>query len=336
MYYKVNTLARLKFFKGSSSRLDFEQTPFSEGSFHLTTDDGVLYLDYIDDIDGEHKRLPVNQSKFVDKNITPTNLNNGNTTGSLRGINTLAEDESYAMGINAFAIGDGTKASGENSFVRGKYNIADENGEYNTIVGNGDADSNRKNIHTLDWEGNAWFSGDIYIGSTSGLNKDEGSKKLATEEYVNNNSENSVKKYFLIVETIKEGANYLLDGMTFDEIYEKFNAGNVNMVCHVDGTDYIPLLSVTRSSLIFSGIYNTTSVSLVFNSQGIGTLTSTYLADNYRFNSYYTKTETDKQIANLVNSAPETLDTLGELATALQENEDVVDTLNEAITKKQI
>ena len=52
------------------------------------------------------------------------------------------------------------------------------------------------------------------------------------------------------------------------------------MVCHVDGTDYIPLLSVTSSKIIFSGIYNATSVSLDFDSEGIGTLSTTYLCDS--------------------------------------------------------
>ena len=42
----------------------------------------------------------------------------------------------------------------------------------------------------------------------------------------------------------------------------------------------------------------------------------------------------DAKVADLVNSAPETLDTLGELATAFQENEEVVDVLNQAITTK--
>ena len=42
----------------------------------------------------------------------------------------------------------------------------------------------------------------------------------------------------------------------------------------------------------------------------------------------------DEKVANLVNSAPETLDTLGELAAALQENEEVVEVLNNAITIK--
>lgn len=62
-------------------------------------------------------------------------------------------------------------------------------------------------------------------------------------------------------------------------------------------------------------------------------------------NNYYTKTEVeqfhdeikdyvDDEVTALVNSAPETLDTLGELAEAFQENEEVVDVLNEAIATK--
>lgn len=52
------------------------------------------------------------------------------------------------------------------------------------VIGNGTSTSSRSNAHTLDWDGNAWYSGDVYVGSTSGRNKDEGSKKLATEEFV--------------------------------------------------------------------------------------------------------------------------------------------------------
>lgn len=46
------------------------------------------------------------------------------------------------------------------------------------------------------------------------------------------------------------------------------------------------------------------------------------------------KSYADTEIAALVNSAPETLDTLGELATAFQENQDMVATLDAAITTK--
>jgi hypothetical protein len=47
------------------------------------------------------------------------------------------------------------------------------------------------------------------------------------------------------------------------------------------------------------------------------------------------KTYVDEQIAALVDSAPETLNTLGELASAFQENDGIVTLLNDAITSKQ-
>jgi hypothetical protein len=59
-------------------------------------------------------------------------------------------------------------------------------GNYAHIVGNGGSEGTRSNAHTIDWHGNGWFAGDVYTGSTSGTNRDEGSKKLATEEYVEN------------------------------------------------------------------------------------------------------------------------------------------------------
>lgn len=37
-----------------------------------------------------------------------------------------------------------------------------------------------------DSDGNAWFVGDVYVGSTEGIDTNNGSKKLATEEYVDN------------------------------------------------------------------------------------------------------------------------------------------------------
>ena len=67
----------------------------------------------------------------------------------------------------------------------GKYNIIDTTSAL--IIGNGTSKEVRSNAHTLDWSGNAWFAGDVYVGSTSGTNKDTGSKKLATESFVINN-----------------------------------------------------------------------------------------------------------------------------------------------------
>ena len=56
--------------------------------------------------------------------------------------------------------------------------------DYVHIVGNGNFDTERSNAHTLDWNGVAWYQGDIYTGGTS--QDDENAKKLATEEFVEN------------------------------------------------------------------------------------------------------------------------------------------------------
>jgi hypothetical protein len=45
-------------------------------------------------------------------------------------------------------------------------------------------------------------------------------------------------------------------------------------------------------------------------------------------------TYTDTKITNSINSAPETLDTLGELAAAFKNNSDIIEVLNEAIVNK--
>lgn len=87
-----------------------------------------------------------------------------------------------ASGNYSHAEGFYTTASVEAQHVQGKYNISDTTSAH--IVGNGSSNSNRSNVHTLDWSGNAWFAGDVYTGSTSGTNKDAGSKVLATKEYV--------------------------------------------------------------------------------------------------------------------------------------------------------
>ena len=91
-----------------------------------------------------------------------------------------------ASGTGSHAEGLNTTAKGKYSHVQGKYNIEDSSSIYADIIGNGTSDTAHSNAATVDWNSNAWFAGDVYTGSTSGTNKDDGSKKLATEEYVNN------------------------------------------------------------------------------------------------------------------------------------------------------
>lgn len=85
-----------------------------------------------------------------------------------------------ASGFGSHAEGDYTIAASSYQHAQGKFNIEDNVNTYAHIVGNGSS-SARSNAHTLDWSGNAWFAGDVYVGSTSGTNKDEGSVKLAKE-----------------------------------------------------------------------------------------------------------------------------------------------------------
>ena len=108
----------------------------------------------------------------------------GNSTKA-SGNNSHAEGNSTkASGNNSHAEGDHTVASGDCSHAEGMYNIDDgANSDKLHVVGNGKYNK-RSNAHTLDKSGNAWYSGDVYVGSTSGTNRDAGSKKLATEAYV--------------------------------------------------------------------------------------------------------------------------------------------------------
>ena len=90
---------------------------------------------------------------------------------------------------NSFAEGYNTIANGDNQHVQGKYNIKDTKNRYSHIVGNG-TESLRSNIHTLDWNGNAWFQGNVYVG---GNNQDDG-KILITKEYVDSPKDSIVLK----------------------------------------------------------------------------------------------------------------------------------------------
>lgn len=97
---------------------------------------------------------------------------------------TYSHTEGYcatASGKGSHAEGDHTKISGEYAHVQGKYNIEDTENKYAHIVGNGNYSAS-SNAHTLDWFGNAWFAGDVYIGGTG--QDDDDVKKLASEQYV--------------------------------------------------------------------------------------------------------------------------------------------------------
>ena len=59
-----------------------------------------------------------------------------------------------------------------------------------------------------------------------------------------------------------------------------------------------------------------------------------YLTEHQSLEGYAKETYVDTKVAALVSGAPETLDTLAEIATALQTNSGIVETLNSSITNK--
>lgn len=144
---------------------------------------GDLYL-HDDDINA-HANLRNNIL-----NQTTTNLKNGSRIGSIRNVEAADEDQDYTIGRDAVSLGLASKASGDYSSadgwytnaksnfqkVIGKANEIDEDGRYVFIIGNGDNPTERNNAHTVDWGGNAWYSGDIRVGADK--------NKVSTEKYV--------------------------------------------------------------------------------------------------------------------------------------------------------
>lgn len=134
--------------------------------------------------DFDHNKAPAEYSHAEGYNTTASGR-----ASHAEGINTIASsDSSHAEGVNTTASGSyshaegfcttvssvnshvegrETIASGNDQHVQGKYNIEDAESKYAHIVGNGDSLAQRSNAHTLDWEGNAWYQGEVYVGGTS-------------------------------------------------------------------------------------------------------------------------------------------------------------------------
>lgn len=122
------------------------------------------------------------------------NTANGVSSVACGTLNESLGRSALAIGENNSVLHDYSVALGYrlitgNAFqtVVGKCNVEDSNALF--IVGNGYTRSNGsvitkydKNAMSVSVTGDAWFAGDVYVHSTSGTNKDDGSVKLATED----------------------------------------------------------------------------------------------------------------------------------------------------------
>ena len=186
---------------------------------------------------------------------------NGHAKGNYshaEGYNTEAEndcahaegDRSKAIGEASHAEGIYTIANGEGQHTQGQCNIEDTENKYAHIVGNGVYNA-RSNAHTLDWNGNAWFAGDVYVGSTSGKNKDDGSKKLVTEESVASIVTTKVEPLESYISSPRKGIPMLdeVNGYTYI-----LTMRNGELVTYI-GTDHIEVTQVPNKMTYMEGEY---------------------------------------------------------------------------------
>ena len=165
---------------------------FAHSEGHYTTASGMFSHAEggVEKTDAENNKRTVASGRFAHAEGEYTTANG--RTAHAEGQSTTANGAvahaeggyTEALGQFSHAEGLGTTASKNYQHVQGKYNIKDDtvNG-YAHILGNGNSDTTRSNAHTIDWDGNAWFAGDVYI---KGSNQTTGSTKLATTTEINN------------------------------------------------------------------------------------------------------------------------------------------------------
>lgn len=138
-----------------------------------------------------------------------------------------------ASGSHSHAEGYWTNARRRSQHVQGEYNINDTEGDdYNSkgkyvhIVGNGTSPADRSNAHTLDWDGNAWFQGDVYVG---GVGQNDKSADKLVKTAVLKNEINAPKDEILLIDrsTKLPYRIYMKDGnlvseLAIDEVLKDF------------------------------------------------------------------------------------------------------------------
>lgn len=111
--------------------------------------------------------------------------NSATTDGTNDGDGDASGKYALAIGTNAktsasyaVALGHGAEAASAEQVATGRYNKVDAAKKYLLILGNGGSSTSRSNAFAVTPTGDAWFAGEVYVGSTSGKDMDEGSVKL--------------------------------------------------------------------------------------------------------------------------------------------------------------
>ena len=151
------------------------------------------------------------------------------------------------------------------------------------------------------------------------------------------------REFFLNDKDFQDGICYLISEECLDIFLDKNVMSECDEVTSKVQTYYHVLDIKTSSDLYYNN--GTIGISDSFKSSKQDTILD---LDTIRSNAnkgatalqkvpseYITESDVNTKIANLVDSAPEDLNTLNELAIALKNNKDVVEVLNQSITNKQ-
>lgn len=152
----------------------------------------------------------------------------------------------HAEGISTQANSKGAHAEGlhtrayvnnPGTHAQGRANIPDADGKYAHIVGNGKITNldntgdtsveTYSNAHTVDWGGNAWYAGNVYVGGTG--QDDENASKLISEKQVGKGLKMDGDKL-----TVDEGEYELIETIRINEGGVK----SIERTQEPDGTPY--------------------------------------------------------------------------------------------------
>ena len=156
--------------------LDEEFLPKNLGRSATNSDTWVFGNSNSNEVDGGHGSL------VSGRNHTLKSVSRSIVTGYGNRVETSMYDSVLAGNLNEIdgdfvsVFGRNLIGHNENQHLIGKFNIEDTTGNYRTegkyvhIVGNGESDDTRSNAHTLDWDGNAEYQGDVKANACGGEN----------------------------------------------------------------------------------------------------------------------------------------------------------------------
>ena len=279
-----------------------------------------------------------------------------------------------ASGQRSHAEGSYTLASSQYQHVEGKFNVEDKANKYAHIVGNGTSKTARKNAYTLDWSGNAWYAGKLSQEGTPTEDKDLTNKKYVDDRVAGlvNSAPETLDTLKELSTALGDDPNFAttmttalgnkvdkVDGKTlstndltnalkanYDAAYahsqsahapvnaqknsditkaeiEAKLTGNITTHTH---SQYL----TTHQSL--DGYAKTADLATVATSGSYNDLTNKPTIPS--IDGLATTNYVDSKVAGIVNSAPETLDTLNELATALGNDANFATTVSNQIGSK--